>query len=189
MKQRSITVSIIWANIFGIILFLFVALASSFVWYLVWGYPTPKDFVINSFLTKYSYLAGVLIFISLVAGTIIHELIHGITWAYFSKKKFRSIKFGIMWEMLTPYCHCSAPLGIRQYIIGALMPLIILGIIPLMLAYPLKNIFLLIWGQMFIASAAGDILIVWKLHKESSSCIVLDHPKEAGCIIFDNPIQ
>lgn len=32
--------------------------------------------------------------------------------------------------LLTPYCHCDVPLSKRAYIAGALMPLIVLGILP-----------------------------------------------------------
>ena len=66
------------------------------------------------------------------------------------------------------------------------MPLILLGIIPLILAYPFKSILLLVWGILFVSAAAGDILIAWKIRKESPACLVLDHPKEVGCVIFEH---
>ena len=42
--------------------------------------------------------------------SILHELIHGITWSLFAKNHFQSIDFGIIWSSFSPYCTCSNPL-------------------------------------------------------------------------------
>lgn len=189
MKQRKVTINLAWANVFALIFFAFVALISSAAWYVLWGTPSFKDFG-GSLLKDVNPLgAAVLVLVMLVAGIIAHELIHGITWACFAKRGFRSIRIGVMWGMLTPYCHCKEPLTIRHYRIGALTPLIILGILPLLLAYPLRSVPLLLWGILFVTSAVGDILIVWKLRKEPDSLLVQDHPEEAGCIIFEPEVE
>ena len=189
MKQRKVTINLTWANVFALLLFAFVALISSAAWYALWGTPSFGDFW-GSLLKDVNPLgAAVLVLVMLVAGIVAHELIHGITWACFAKRGFRSIRIGVMWGMLTPYCHCKEPLTIRHYRLGALMPLIILGILPLLLAYPLRSVPLLLWGILFVTSAAGDILIVWKLRKERDSLLVQDHPEEAGCIIFEPEVE
>lgn len=59
--------------------------------------------------------------------TVVHELIHGITWGIFAEKHFQSINFGVIWKMLTLYCHCSVPLKKWQYVLGAAMPTLVLG--------------------------------------------------------------
>lgn len=41
-------------------------------------------------------------------------------------------------------------------------------------------------GIIFIASAAGDIMVVWKLRKENPNNTVLDHPSEAGYLVYEN---
>lgn len=189
MKHRKVTINLGWANVFALIFFAFVALTSSAAWYVLWGTPLFKDFG-GSLLKDVNPLgAAVLVLVMLVAGIVAHELIHGITWACFAKRGFRSIRIGVMWGMLTPYCHCKEPLTIRHYRLGALMPLIILGILPLLLAYPLRSVPLLLWGILFVTSAAGDILIVWKLRKEPDSLLVQDLPEEAGCIIFEPEVE
>lgn len=185
MKQRKITINLVWANVFAAILFFVVLLLSSAAWYFVWGFPTFEDFPIQFIPNHNILLTFLIVFVALMAGIVLHELIHGLTWAYFAKKGFKSIRFGVLWEMLTPYCHCSEPLTVRQYCIGALMPLVVLGVIPLALAYPLKSILLLGWGILFVSAAAGDILIAWKLRKEPATNVVLDHPKEAGRMILE----
>ncbi len=120
----------------------------------------------------------------MILGIVLHELIHGITWAKFAKKGFKSIKFGILWKMLTPYCYCEETLNVRQYIIGAITPAIIMGIIPAVIAIVIGNLGLLIFGMFFTMAAGGDFLIINLIRKESSSDLVQDHPSEAGCYIY-----
>ena len=58
---------------------------------------------------------------------IVHELIHGITWAIFVKNHFHAIDFGVVWSTLTPYCACFEPLKKWQYLLGTAMPTLVLG--------------------------------------------------------------
>ncbi|MEK9603615.1 MAG: DUF3267 domain-containing protein, partial [Flavobacteriaceae bacterium] len=129
-------------------------------------------------------LGFLLIFGILILGIVLHELIHGITWAKFSKEGFKSIKFGVLWKMLTPYCHCKEALNVRQYIIGAITPAIIMGIVPSIIAIMIGNFELLIFGMFFTMAAGGDFLIINLIRKENSSDLVQDHPSEVGCYIY-----
>jgi hypothetical protein len=79
-------------------------------------------------------LVGFIVLIALTIGIILHEL-HGITWAKYTKDGFKSIRFGVLWKFLTPYCHCKEPL-VKHYIIGGIMPAIVLGLF--LLYYPLS---------------------------------------------------
>lgn len=85
--------------------------------------------------------------------------------------------------MLTPYCHCKEPLKVKHYIAGALMPAIILGIIPSLISILTGNTLLLFTG-IFTVVAAGDFMIVQLLYKEDMNDYVEDHPSEAGCYIY-----
>lgn len=99
-----------WANVFAILLLIPIVLFFGLPYYFIW---TPKldvwSFVksvgVQEFiLTGFSFL-GVLII-----GIVFHELIHGIVWARYAKNGFKSNKFGILWKMMTPYCHCKESL-------------------------------------------------------------------------------
>ena len=87
--------------------------------------------------------------IILFAGIILHELIHGLTFLLFCKNGFKSIEFGIMWKYLAPYCHCKEPLPVRPYIIGALMPAIVLGFIPAGIGLITGKFIPLVFGMIF----------------------------------------
>ena len=69
--------------------------------------------------------------------------------------------------------------------VGVIMPCIILGIIPAIIALAIGNLLLLIWGIFFITVAAGDIWMVWLLGKEKSDNMIIDHPTEAGFYVIE----
>jgi len=191
MKERKLTISIVWANIFSIGFFAIIAIPTIILWNIMWGstgfFPFHKGMSyeeVNTALTG-SMIRTAIFVVAMIVGIVVHELIHGITWAHYAKGGLKTISFGIMWKMLTPYCHCNEPLKVRSYIIGALMPLIVVGILPWVIGLLLHSILVTALGVIFIVSASGDILVVWKLRNEKSTSTVLDHPTEAGCIIYD----
>lgn len=175
-NQEQKIVDIVWANIFGLLILIPIIIFYGIPYFLIWGYNYERPENFNSF-----FLLFILCFL---VGVVIHELIHGITFAAFAKSGFKSIRFGVMWKMITPYCNCKESLKIKHYIIGALMPGIVLGLIPAILAVVFGSYFLLLVGVVFTIAASGDVLIVWSLRKENKNDYVLDHPSEAGCIVY-----
>ena len=182
-EGRKVTIDIRKANIFAIVLMLVSGIALLVPYILIWRDQWTAGTVDDFFHTFPA--RSVLFLVLMIVGIVVHELIHGITWACFAPSGWRSISFGVMWKMLTPYCHCSEPMRPRPYIIGALMPLIVLGIIPAVISLIIGSLFLLVWCVVFISAAGGDIWMAWLLAKESSDCTVLDHPSEAGFYVFD----
>ena len=125
--------------------------------------------------------------VSIVGLTVVHELIHGATWSIFSENHWKDIDFGFIVRTMDPYCTCCQPLEKDQYILGALMPLVLLGIIPTVIAYITSSFVLLLIGLTMILSAGGDIMLVLKLlsfQTDAKESMIYDHPTEAGCIVF-----
>ena len=180
---RMVTIDIEKANVFAVVLMIVcgIALLVPFIliWHDKWSRETVDEFF-DSFLWR-----GSLFVVLMAIGIVVLELIHGITFACFAPSGWRSISFGIMKKMATPYCHCNEPLHPRPYIVAALMPLIVLGIIPAVICQVIGSFFLLLWSIVFIAAAGGDIWMAWLMTKESPDCTVLDHPSEAGYYVFD----
>lgn len=186
MKERKETINIVIANIVSVGILLVSAIVLYGVFFLFYDYrdwlnADTLDSIMDRFVPYYLKFM-----IILVVGIIVHELIHGLTWGLCAKSGFKSISFGVMWKMLTPYCHCSEPLKVPHYAIGALMPLIALGLFPALVAICLKSLFWLTMAIIFIAAAAGDIMVVWKLRKENRDNMILDHPSEAGYLVYEN---
>lgn len=125
----------------------------------------------------------------MVAGVVVHELIHGIAWSSFAKDGFKSIRFGVLWKSVTPYCHCKEPLLVRQYQIGAAAPGIILGIIPAIIALFTGSLLWLAFGLFFTMAAGGDLMIILMLKNEDLNHLVQDHPSKIGCLVYSGSLR
>lgn len=120
--------------------------------------------------------------------TVVHELIHGISWSIFTPNHFKDIAFGIMMPYLSPYCTCMAPLTKPRHLFGTVMPLILLGIVPAVIGIAAGIPMVLLMGLLMIDIATGDILIILKIltYKTSAKDVVyMDHPTDAGGVIFE----
>ena len=176
---RKVAIDLGKANVFAIVIMVVSAVVLLVPFFLIWH--GRKDIVeLFAGPTEWFIVLPVI-----VVGIVVHELIHGLTWACYAKRGWKSISFGVMWKMLTPYCHCDEPLSIPGYMMGAMMPCIVLGIIPSIVALFIGSLPLLVWGIFFISAAAGDIWMTWLLTKEDPKNMVLDHPTEAGFYIIE----
>ena len=129
------------------------------------------------------FILVVLTFLSLI----VHEGIHGFYWGLAAKNHFKSIEFGAIPEQGILYCTCREPLSKAAYLIGSIMPCLLLGIIPSVISVFTGDIMLLIFGVQAILCAAGDILIIILIlkHKSNETTIFLDHPTEIGLVCFE----
>ena len=126
--------------------------------------------------------------LGLLVLTAVHEGIHGLTWSLFTPNGLRDIEFGFMKQYLTPYCTCGTPLGKGPYIAGALMPLILLGILPWIVSLLCGSTLLLYLSLVMILAAGGDMLIVFELLRHrpgAAEQLVCDHPTQAGSVLFE----
>ena len=178
-KGRKVTIDLLKVNIFAVAIMIVAEIVLIVPFFLIWGGRKPTMELIGS-PTQWAILA-----MTSIVGIVLHELIHGITWAFYAPSGWKSISFGVMWMMLTPYCHCDEPMHISGYMMGAMMPCVVLGIIPSIVAMFIGYLPLLAWGVFFISAAAGDIWMTWLLTKENPKSMVLDHPSEAGFYIID----
>lgn len=191
-EKKLLTFNKLKLNLQIIALLFFIILIYFIPYQLIWC----QDISIHNFLeilgeTKflgYDLPRFILVFLISIATIILHELIHGVTFAFFSKKGVKSIKFGVIWNKLTPYCHCKEPLLLKYYIIGGAMPMIILGFIPFVYSLIFGNFILLIFAFFCTVGAIGDLIIIYMLRNEDRNNMVLDHPSEVGCFIYRKKI-
>jgi hypothetical protein len=185
-KQEKLTIDIVKANVYGILILIPIAFIYGVPYFLIWGNAISTSGLKEMFMGspwKVS-VGGLVIFASFTVGIVLHELIHGIVWARYAGNGFKSIRFGVLWKMITPYCHCKEPLKVKHYMLGAIMPAIVLGFLPALVAIVIGNLALLIFAVFFTMAAIGDFMIINLIRKEGMNCLVLDHPSEAGCYIY-----
>jgi hypothetical protein len=124
---------------------------------------------------------------ALAAGIVVHEVLHGVSWALFGRRPFSSIRYGFNVAALTPYAHFTDPLPATAYRIGAAMPGIVLGGLPVVVSLVTGAGWFMGFGGLFLISASGDWLILWMLRGVPSDSLIQDHPSLPGCIVYDTP--
>jgi len=119
----------------------------------------------------------------LLLGVPAHEAIHGLTWLWLGRIPKEDIKFGI--RSLTPYTHCEVPMPASIYRAGAIMPGLILGLIPYSIGLVTGSSWHISFGLVYIFAAGGDILILWILRGVKAETRVEDHPSRVGCYVYE----
>ncbi|MBC5775148.1 DUF3267 domain-containing protein [Pontibacter sp. KCTC 32443] len=184
--KQELTVSAAKANVLA--LFFILPLLLIFIPAYVWLWPEQFEFQnIKSFYGEHKLtmlLYPLFIFLIMIPGAVVHELLHGFTWAAFCKNGLKSIKYGVHWKMLTPYCHCKEVLPLRPYILGGMMPGLVMGVLPTIAGLILGSINVFLFGLLFTIAAGGDMLILWMLRHTSKHDLVQDHPELIGCIVY-----
>ena len=178
-KRTELTIGIKTANTFAVIMGIPLAVIAIGLFFIInrnreWKGVSSTDL----------WILAVIFFVMIA----VHELIHGVTWAIFTENHFKDIEFGFIKENFTPYCSCTRPLSRWEYILGAMMPLIILGIIPSIAGICIGSLKVLIFGIVMIISAGGDILLVVQILRYKSQAkevLYVDHPTQAGGVVFE----
>lgn len=181
--QEELTIDVVKAQWQAIVYALPFLVFFSAAYLLRWGSTVP-DRISDAFNLPGIQSIGISMLVVLVLGIVAHELIHGITWALFAKQGFRSIRFGVMWKYATPYCHCKEPLTVQHYIIGGIMPAILTGFLPCIVAIFTGNLSWLAGGLFFTLAAGGDFMIINLLRKLPKNSLVQDHPEKLGCYVY-----
>nr|WKN38467.1 DUF3267 domain-containing protein [Tunicatimonas sp. TK19036] len=149
---------------------------------LIWGW--------EGIASGFSQFFELIYFIpTMLLGIIVHEGLHGLGWKYVGKLRWKDMAYGIQWKSLTPYAHSKKPMLKSAYVMGSLLPGIILGLLPYLAALAIGHNWLVIFGVVFTFSAGGDFWVVYTLRNISEKALVQDHPKNAGCIVFDSEDQ
>ena len=175
--MKEITFSIIKANLYGLLISLIILLPVIFLYSHL-----------NGLELKFLELTESKI-IFLVLGSLLsialHELLHALFFLIFSRGKFKSVKIGFIKQYLTPYAHCSEPLLKLEYAIVLIAPLFFLGIIPIVVAFYLKDILVLFYSLIMISAASVDVLLLFCLLKIPNHKKILDHEDKAGFLIIN----
>lgn len=171
------TISILAANIWALVL---IAVAYVLGW-LAMGKPSlhtlyqvdePTHTLVNLLWLS----------LMLVGGIVIHELVHGLTWTLLLRKGFSHLSFGMISG--AAYCHIDVPMSKRHYVIGALMPLLLVGVVPWVAGIAAGSLLWMFVGSIFIGGAMGDLMIVHALRHDPPDVMVYDHPTVGGCYVY-----
>ena len=158
-EQEKYVLNMIWFTIFSLIILVSFTLMFGIPFYNTWKINNNENIFPIIINTNYR----IIFLIICILGLFIHELIHGFFWGLFVINKFKGIKIYFHKKYYTFVCECKNVLNKRQFIIGTIMPMIILGFIPLVLSFIFLNRQMFIFGILYTAAAGGDILIIFKI--------------------------
>lgn len=178
MKKLDKSISILWANVISITFALPIFIIPTAVFAAVWGGNRVDAGLDAIFANVFAFLG------LFIGGIVLHEALHGLTWQTLSNQRSGVVEYGVKWMLLTPYTHMKARISVRAYRLGTLMPGLVLGIIPLVVAMATGNGFLLWYGLIFTWAAGGDAIILWLLRDVPGDWLVEDHPSRAGCYVL-----
>jgi hypothetical protein len=125
----------------------------------------------------------VLFALILISGVVVHELIHAIVFGLFAKGGFDSISFGVDRKTYSPYCHCSGEMKVLVYRIGALAPMVIMGLIPMLYSWHDGSLGWFFFGLLYSMAAGGDWVAVSLTNGLHLRDIIRDHPSRLGFFI------
>ncbi|MEG1244755.1 DUF3267 domain-containing protein [Gordonibacter sp.] len=176
-RKHDLTIGVVQANLYAFVLALPLAIVLIAAFFML--HPA------GGFSFRFSDLLIVLV--SFFALIVVHEAVHGLVWGLFAKKRWRAVSFGFMVQYLTPYCTCSEPLPKYAYVIGALAPTVVLGLLPAVIGLAAGSGIWLAIGILLIFGGGGDMAIVLKLLRfkpQTNDVLYLDHPYECGIVAF-----
>lgn len=174
--KKDLTIDIVQANIVSFFIMLPFMVLTALIYYVV------------NHNMSISFEHSIFLFVLFICLIIFHELLHGLTWGIFAKNHFKSIDFGVIWSMLTPYCTCSEPMKKWQYILGCAMPTLVLGFGLAAIAVICHQFLLFILSELMILSGGGDFLIIIKVflyRSKGKEAVYHDHPYECGVVVFE----
>ena len=172
------SVTMLQANLLSIVFIFPLLVIPSGIFILIWGWTRFFDGIIV--LTQYPLrmLLGLLVL------TVIHELLHGLTWRALTGYGREEISYNVQWKTFTPYAHIKKPIPVNAYRWGGAMPGLVLGVAPALVGLALGNGAVFFAGAFMTLAAAGDILVLLMLRGVDSSALVEDHPTNAGCYVL-----
>ncbi len=177
-RRTDLTVSLVKANLIGILFAIPVFVLGFALYILRNGFDGIR-------FDPGLYLPFLIVMVLLI---VVHELIHGFSWAIFAEHHLKDIAFGFIVQYLTPYCACCVPLKKGQYVFGAVMPLVLLGLIPSAAGILAGSMPVLLMGMVMIVTAVGDLMIIWmvlRYRSDAAEIVYMDHPTQAGGVIFE----
>ncbi len=136
-------------------------------------------------LSEVDIVASLLIVLGAIVG---HEALHAIGWKFFGRLPWSALRFGVDWKTLSPYCHAKAPMRVSAYRIGAILPGLLIGFLPLMLSLVTGNAPWVLFGAFMTSAAVGDLYVLWIIRHLSPNAWVIDHDSHAGCYVFQEDL-
>jgi len=176
-ETKEVLVKGTWANIFTLLIFIFSTLLFGSIYYLLWGNPFQGIFLnIQSFDIGFGFIYLVI----LVGFILLQENMYGMIWS-----RYTDVKINIIFKSITRICYCEKIISIKHYIIGLIIPPVILGIIPSLIGILIENIIILGFGLVMLTSGSLIFYYLYLFGKIDKSKYLKDMDSKIGFIVYN----
>lgn len=130
-------------------------------------------------------LGGLAFYVSFIAiilvSVTLHELLHGFGWMFAGHLRWVDIHFHV--HAMMPTTNCDISLTKRAYLVGVLLPFIVLGALSLAALLLFPGTITLLTALTNFTLAGADLLIALHLIREPQNARIADHPTLAGYVM------
>lgn len=109
-----------------------------------------------------------------------HEALHALGFMKFGHAKLTDLHFGVSWKRLFAWCHCPLAVPARGYLLTLLLPLLILGLIPMAVGILFNSPMCVFVGGVMVAASAGDIAVSFLVLRLGRDELVMDSLNDVG---------
>ncbi|CUS04756.2 membrane protein of unknown function [Candidatus Promineifilum breve] len=156
-----------------------VALLLLFIPYqLRWGFLAPR----LPAGREIWFLLGLLAL--LAVGLVVHEVVHLAGYRLFGGLPRGVARLRLGGVALAPQVHCPVTIPAGAYRRMLLLPALLLGVVPGIIAILTGWWVLLIWSMWLLVAAGGDFACLWAMRGLPADEPVRAHPTRLGCQIF-----
>lgn len=145
---------------------------------LRWGFLAPRLPAGRELLS----LLGLLLVLG--AGLFVHEVVHLAGYRLFGGVPLRALRLRFGGVPLAPQVACPVTIPAGAYRRMLLLPALLLGVLPALVAIVAGWWFLLIWGMWLLVAAGGDLAGLWAIRGLPDAAPVRAHPTRLGCQRF-----
>lgn len=166
MKKELVIINLKKMNILAIWLFILPSIIA-----LIFKFTLFKELSFG--LGMWDYLIIVALYPLLM---IFHEGLHALAFITTGAPK-GSVRFGAIPKKMMLYCTTNQPMKASSYLFSLVLPLFVLGIVPLIVSTILLDWKYCILFATMISGAGGDVMMSLALIKKKGVKLVQDHPK------------
>ena len=106
-------------------------------------------------------------------------MIHGMIWS-----KYTDVKVKVILKSLFRACYCEKEIKKHHYIVGLLLPTLILGLIPVLFGIFSGSLLSLVFGIVMITGGGDDFYELFLLKKAKNTDWIKNIDSKIGFILY-----
>lgn len=156
-----------------------VAIMALFIpFQLRWGLTPPR------LPERWPVTALLAVFALLLGGLLLREAVQLAGYRWIGRVPRGAARLAAGHAALGPRVRCDAPVSARAYRLILLLPTLLLGVLPSVVAIAIGSWLLVLWGLWMIVACSGDLVALWAMRGLPPATPVRAHPSRPGCEVL-----